>query len=428
MKKFLKYIVIRVLFVLTRAIIRKYDPKIVMVTGSVGKTSTKDACAAALSEKFSLRASEKSYNSEFGVPLTIIGTKNAWGSLFGWLHVFEEAFSLLIFKSHYPELLVLEVGADVPGDLAHILQIVQPDAVVVTRLPEMPVHVEAYSDPSAVREEEFSPARALPQGNPLIVCADDEYALALSKETEANVTTYGVAPNANVRIENDAVWMEGNTVAGMKAELKTATASYPFTIPNALGNPQLYAPAAAFTLACALGVEPEDILKGFSRYVPPAGRLRILKGVHDSLLIDDTYNASPLATEEALKALARIEGKHRTIVIFGDMLELGRYSVEEHERIGRLIAKQADLLLCVGIRAQAVATSAVKAGMNQENVYTPGNSTEAGKLAKTLLEKGDVVLIKGSQSIRMERAAKLLLADSEDASYLVRQEKEWLAK
>ena len=141
MKNLLKFIIVLFLTFFARAVVRRYAPKIVMVTGSVGKTSTKDAVAAVLGRRFFVRKSEKSFNSEFGVPFTILGVENPWNNPLAWLSVLRSALALLILPNHYPSMLVLEVGADRPGDLARILRIATPDAVVVTRLPDIPVHV-----------------------------------------------------------------------------------------------------------------------------------------------------------------------------------------------------------------------------------------------------------------------------------------------
>src|SRR3989344_5744805 len=171
MKNVLKICVAFMLGFLAKVVIRRYRPRVGMVTGSVGKTSTKDAVAAMLERRFLVRKSEKSFNSEFGVPFTIFGVENPWDNPSAWFKVIKCALALVFLPNHYPNMLVLEVGADRSGDLARILRIVTPDAVVVTQLPEIPVHVEAYTSPEAVREEEFSPAYALAAGAPLVVCA-----------------------------------------------------------------------------------------------------------------------------------------------------------------------------------------------------------------------------------------------------------------
>jgi len=425
MKTILRSLAASILALLARAIVKKYHPTIVMVTGSVGKTSTKDALAAALGEKTYLRASEKSYNSEFGVPLTIIGVKNAWSSLFGWIRIMGEACALILLPNHYPKLLVLEVGADRPGDLEKILRIATPDAVVVTRLPDVPVHVEAYATPQAVREEEFAPAYALAPGAPLVVSADDEYAMMLAKRTEARITSFGYAKHADVRIEHPTLIEKDGYPVGMQSGASICAEEGTITVQGALGRTQLLAPAAALAAAIALGHARTEAEKGLSHYLPPPGRSRILKGKKGSVLIDDSYNASPAAVEEALGALALLKTAKRRIAVLGDMLELGRYSVGEHERIGALAATVADIVVAVGHRAIAVGEAAQAHGLPESDVHAYPTAIEAARALEEEVQEGDVILIKGSQSIRMERIVEQLLADPADMKYLVRQEKEW---
>lgn len=425
MKDFFRSIAAGLLAVLARAIIRKYRPKIVMVTGSVGKTSTKDAVAAALSERFNLRASEKSYNSEFGVPLTVIGAKNAWSDAVAWGKVVVDALALILLPNHYPKLLVLEVGADRPGDLRRILDIATPDAVVVTFLPDIPVHVEAYASAKAVHEEEFTPAYALPPGAPLVINADDENAKRLAARLSVSVTTFGFAEGADVRLLAAEPFSEDGRLAGMRSAAKAEAKTYELHARGALGRPQMYASAAAFALALALGLSDAEALKGLQRYVPPPGRARILKGIGSSTLIDDSYNASPAAAEEILRALAKAEAP-RTIAVLGDMLELGRYSAEEHARIGKLAAESAKVVVAVGPRAKALAEAAE--AEDQGDVYHFMTSAEAAVEVPKLVKRNDLILIKGSQSVRTERITKALLENPDDVSNLVRQEDNWLKK
>lgn len=420
MKKLLKAPVAMLLAMLARAIINKYNPTIVMITGSVGKTSTKDAVAAALGDHFYLRASEKSYNSEFGLPLTVIGAKNPWENPAAWFSVFQEALALVMLPSHYPKLLVLEVGADRPGDLARILRIAKPDVVVVTRLPDVPVHVEAYASPQAVRDEEFTPAYALLPGKPLIISADDPHARAMAARLPASLRTFGFAEDAQVRLSDPAFFMDEKG-GGMTASVDSSV----IRVAGALGRPQLYAPAAAIAVALALDMTLEEALAGLMNYVAPPGRARIIRGKNDSLIIDDSYNASPAAVEEGLSSLALIPQVNRKIAVLGDMLELGRYSVEEHERVGVLAAQNADILVSVGTRSRATHTAALAAGMPEERALSFDTSSEAAAALLTLIQEKDVVLVKGSQSMRMERVSEALLADPADAARLVRQEQEW---
>ena len=419
MKTFLRSIVATMLASLARGIIRKYSPVIVMVTGSVGKTSTKDAVAAALKSRYRLRASEKSYNSEFGVPLTIIGSKNPWEDATAWIKVIQHALSLIMLTHEYPELLVLEVGADRPGDLAKILRIATPDAVVVTRLPDVPVHVEAYASPAAVREEEFQPAYALMPGCPLIISADDEHARAMAERLDANVITVGYANDADVHIGIPAF-----IAGGMQAMVSSCGHKYTLRAPGALGRSQLYAPAMALALATTLNMTATEAEESLQGYLPPPGRARVLTGLRGSWIIDDSYNASPAAVEEALGALVLVPGSRR-IAAIGDMLELGRFSKEEHERIGRLAYEHADILVTVGERSKVAQDAAIAAGMKESDVLGFATSIEAAHALAELVREGDVVLVKGSQGMRMERISEALIADKSDARFLVRQDKEW---
>ena len=421
---FLRTIVAYLLALLARGILVKYRPRVVMVTGSVGKTSVKDAVAAALGAKFHLRASEKSYNNEFGVPLTIIGAKHPWNNPTSWIRVLGEALALIFLPNHYPNLLVLEVGADRPGDMKRILDFVTPDAVVVTQLPEVPVHVAAYASPAAVREEKFFPAYALASGAPLIISADDEYAKRLASRLPVHLTTYGFAKHADIRIE-DAEASLNTAPPGMRARIVVGKSSHDIFALGALGRHQLFAPAAALAVACSFGMTVPEALVGLESYISPPGRARILKGLRTSTLIDDSYNASPAAVEEALRSLTLLPAKRR-IAVLGDMLELGRYSVEEHTRIGTFAATHVDIVVGVGVRAKAIADAAFESHKNANRALYFSSAYEAADALKEFLQPGDVVLIKGSQVVRTERIVEALLASADDTKYLVRQEPEWL--
>lgn len=424
MKHLLRAIAASLLAVLARAVVRKYKPAIVMVTGSVGKTSTKDAVAAALAGQTFLRASEKSFNSEFGVPLTILGARNPWTHPLAWFSVIAESLALLLLPNHYPKLLVLEVGADRPGDLAKILRIATPDAVVVTMLPAVPVHVEAYASPEAVRDEEFAPAYALAPDAPLIINSEDEYARRYAARVPARIITFGFSPDAHVSVGEPRVRMEAGRPAGMEADIEVGGTAYALFAPDALGRQQLLAPAAAVALAEALGHAVPDALKGLASYAPPQGRGRLLRGLNRSTIIDDSYNASPAAVDEALAGLKALPAARR-IAVLGDMLELGRYSVEEHEKTGKRAAGCADIVAAVGIRARAIADAAEAAGMPADCVHRFDSAAAAAAALAGMVCEGDAILVKGSQSVRTERIVEALLADPADRSQLVRQDKEW---
>lgn len=426
MKKLIKAFVEPLLAWSSRAVIRRYRPTIVMVTGSVGKTSTKDAVAAALGSHFYLRASAKSFNSEYGVPFTVMGASGDPGrDVFAWLGIVKAALGLLLLPNHYPKLLVLEVSAEKPGDLSRLLAIATPDAVVVTGLTRIPVHVEAYEGPEAVREEEFSPARALPPGAPLIVPSDDPFAAALALDTSARIISYGTEADAAVRVTDFGFYEEegdgAKRVAGMRVRVQFGSDEQEVVVKGSVGQTQAYTVAAAVAAALSFGIPLTDAAKAIGEgYVPPPGRGRLLEGRNGSLLIDDSYNASPAAVEVALKNLREFPASGRRIAVLGDMLELGRYSVMEHERIGTIAREAADTVFAVGIRARAF-----ERGVGSGEVRLFDNSRSAAEALADFVQTGDVVLIKGSQSIRMERVVEALLEKPTDRAQLVRQDRAW---
>ena len=412
-----------VLAFFARAVLRRYTPRIVMVSGSVGKTSTKDAVAEALSTKFYVRKSEKSFNSEFGVPFTILGVGNPWDDPFEWFAVLKSAIGLLILPNHYPAMLVLEVGADRPGDLARILRFATPDAVVITRLPEIPVHVEAYASPEQVREEEFSPAYSLNPDAPLIIPSDDSWVVGAARRIPARILTYGIAAPSTAHIREIGFHTTEGVVDGMQARINIDGEQEMCIVKGSVGVTQLLPVAAALATASAFNIPMADACAALENYEAPAGRGRLLVGKNGSVIIDDSYNASPAAVEEALTTLKSFSHAKRRIAVLGDMLELGRFSVTEHERISVLVGESADVIVTVGIRARAFA-----AAPKRTEVLQFDNSRAAATALADFVREGDVVLVKGSQSIRTERIVEALLANSADVYKLVRQEKKWREK
>ncbi|MBI4385728.1 hypothetical protein HY573_02770, partial [Candidatus Parcubacteria bacterium] len=208
MRKLLQYI----LRWLTKRILATYRPTVIGITGSVGKTSTKDAVAWVLDAAFPgrVRASIKSYNNQLGVPLTVIGLGSAGQDIGGWLHVLGKAAWLMLKRQDYPRVLVLEMGADRPSDLAHLLSFVPIKVAIMTAVGEMPVHVEFFSGPEALVAEKAKLAAAVPASGYTILNADDETsAVAFRKASGGAVLTYGFGPDADVRASNYGLKPDG---------------------------------------------------------------------------------------------------------------------------------------------------------------------------------------------------------------------------
>lgn len=430
MRKLLRQIVLSVLTFEARMVLARGKPKIFVITGSVGKTSTKDAVYSALSTSFDVRKSEKSYNSEIGVPLTILNLKNAWDSPIFWLLNIFKGFWELIKPGIYPTHLVLEVGADKPGDLKEIFSWLIPDVVVVTRLPKIPVHVEFYDSPEQLMEEESIPAFKIKKGGVLVLNRDDENVFSLTKEARGEVVTFGLDKLSDVSGGNILVsyrnGARGKRPIGITFRVDNNGSSVPVDLEGTLGIQNVYHVLSAFAVGIKEGINLVRLSESFKNYSSPPGRMKIIEGVFDTTIIDDTYNSSPVALEEALSTLKSIESKERKIAVLGDMLELGKFSESEHERIGRVVLGSAHILITVGARAKGIGKAALESGMDKSKIFEFGESKEAGKFIKGILEEGDFVLVKGSQGMRMERIVEEIILQPElKEKLLVRQEKEW---
>lgn len=436
MRALLKKIIIAILLLEAKLVIRKYKPKIIAITGSVGKTSTKDAIYSVVAPGVHARKSEKSFNSEIGIPLTILGVPNAWNNPLRWLQNIFDGIFLILLPARYPEWLVLEVGADRPGDIRGLASWLPVDIAIITRLPEVPVHVEFFDSPEEVVEEKASLIRALVPGGTLVLFADDPRTEGLrSRAGKHEVVMFGLSRNASVRAEGLApVFGTDNYPEGMQALIFVGDDSALLTVRGAVGAHALYPALAAVAVGVILKKKLPEMLASLTKYDPPPGRMRLLTGIKNTLIIDDTYNSSPAAAESALGALAFI-GPHfssankrrgRRIAVLGDMLELGRHSVEEHRKLGIVAAKCASMLATVGFRARDTAEGALDSGMKDASIMQYEDAEKAGDEIASLIRAGDTILVKGSQSMRLEKVVEMLMLHPEDASrLLVRQDEEW---
>mgnify|MGYP001594862453 FL=1 len=190
MKAVLKKIIVWLLTLEAKVVLARFKPKIVAITGSVGKTSAKDAIYAVLTTKFSARKSEKSFNSEIGAPLTILGLPNGWNNPLAWLVILVSG-ALVLFWRKYPDLLVLEIGADRPCDIKNLASWIKPEVVVITRFAKVPVHVEFFASPRQVIEEKMNLVRALKENGILILNGDDDDILEAQSEIRQKAVFYG---------------------------------------------------------------------------------------------------------------------------------------------------------------------------------------------------------------------------------------------
>jgi len=422
MKSLFKKIVVAILTYESILVLKKHKPFIIGVTGNLGKTSTKDAIYAVMKDKFNVRKSQKSYNSFFGVPLTILNEKSGWNNPLKWAWIVIRGL-FVPFERNYPEYLVLEVGADRVNDIKDVCKWLKSDITVVTQFGEVPVHIEFFKDKDAIIQEKGYLVEALNEDGLFIYNGDDLDSQKLLEKTNARKQSFSIKETGDARAFDIRGY--GN-IDGVEADVLIGDDKCHLVLPEVIGKSPVYCALPALLVAKELNIPLDVACASLRDADKPKGRMRLLKGMNDSIIIDDTYNASPKATEHGLKTLSTLDG-HRKIAVLGDMMELGKYTKEEHHKIGMVAGKICHKLICVGIRSRETSEGALDAGMNEDNILECDNSILAGKELVEMIQPGDVIYVKGSQSMRMERAVKMILAENHlSQDVLVRQEKEWL--
>jgi len=411
-----------------KRLVLKHQPRVVAITGSVGKTSTKNAIAAVLKTKFDVRVAEENYNNEFGVPLAILGEKSPGSSVLGWLNI------LLKHEKHFPQVLVLEFGADHLGDITALCRLVQAEVGVITTI--TPVHIENYgSDLDKLVAEKRVLVESLLANGLAVLNGDDERVRTFALASKAPVVTYGFnACNVQgsdylIGTRDDFSFDPGEVFATANFNVRSNKTSSQIVLNNVLGKGLVYSSLAAIAVGEHFGLTSEEILPALAQLEPDKGRLRPLPGIKGSLIIDDSYNAAPASVSLALKVLSIFEPREnrRRIAVLGDMGQLGTLSEAEHRNIGLQASNVADLLVCVGEKAREIAAGAREAGMDPTRILEMSSPEDAGRHMDTEVKQGDIILIKGSQSMRMEKVVKDLMAEPLRAGeFLVRQYGKWL--
>ena len=430
MKLFFKKALSYILIIESRLVLLKYKPKIVAITGSVGKTGTKDAVFAVISGVAYVRKSEKSYNSEIGLPLTILGCPNGWNNPYIWFRNILKGIWLFLAPHKYPKWLILEVGVGKPEDMQRTASWLKTDAVIITAIGKTPVHIEFFDSRKHLIDEKSELIKTLKKDGLLILNADDDAVLEMKTKTKNRTITYGFKEEADITGSGESIFYDDIGIPrGIIFRADEGGNSLPVVIEKVFGQNHIYASLASLALSFGLKLNMINAIGALKNYDISPGRMCLVNGINNSLIIDDTYNSSPSACEAALKTLGMIKTSGRKIAVLGDMLELGRYTKETHENIGKIARENCEILAVVGQRAGDIKAGAVEAGMRAENIPEFLNSVEAGEYMKDLVKMNDLILVKGSQGIRMERTVLAILANKENKKkLLVRQDKEWQNK
>ncbi|NTV63310.1 MAG: UDP-N-acetylmuramoyl-tripeptide--D-alanyl-D-alanine ligase [Oscillochloris sp.] len=359
---------------------RQLTPTVVGITGSVGKTSTKEVVAAVLSRRFRTLKSKRSFNSEATLPTSLLG----------------------LAPSH--EMAVLEMGMWAPGEIRFLASLARPEIGLVTNVG--PTHMERLKSIEAIQYAKAELVESLPLDGWAVLNADDPLVLAMAERTSAQILTYGLTPTATVWADQVVSYGLG----GISLRVHYRDAQVDLRLPL-IGRHSVYLALAAISVALIKGMDWDAIIAGLS---DPAAqpRLRVLPGRDGITIIDDSYNAAPVSTLAALDLLADIAG--RRVAILGDMLELGDAEEAGHRQVGRRAAETAQIVLTVGQRAMWIAEAAREAGMPASQIVSCDTNAEALATIPPLLQPGDYVLVKASRGMELDQVVAALQRQPEE--------------
>jgi UDP-N-acetylmuramoyl-tripeptide--D-alanyl-D-alanine ligase len=418
-------------------ILKKYNPRIIGITGSVGKTSAKEAVYTVLAARFRVRKNEKNYNNEIGLPLTIIGAEAGESSLVKWAGVFLKALGVLLFPVEYPEVLVLEMGADRPGDIRYLTSFIKCELAIITEISGS--HLEFFKSIDKVAEEKWTLVESLPANGTAIVNVDNVRIAklrSLKKYEKTNFLTFGFSASADVQAADVFYSYAENEkdnrreIKGIGFKLSHKGTTLPVRFNHILAEHNVYAALAGISAGLVFKLNLVDISAAIENFSMPPGRMNLVAGLRDSVIIDDTYNSSPVSAAAALEVLKNIKARRR-IAVMGDMLELGPDTESGHWAVAQkfLEIKKGDIFFAVGIRMKFAASELEKHNLAPERLFVFDDPMSAGKKLKEIIQEGDLVLVKGSQGMRMEKVVEEVMAQPEKAAiYLCRQNKSWREK
>ena len=356
---------------------RRHDVRVVGITGSVGKTTTKELIAAVLERHYRTLKAEGNYNNEIGLPLTILN----------------------LTASH--ERMVLEMGMYDLGEIAHLAEIARPHVGLVTNVG--PSHLEHLGTIARIAQAKAELVQALPaaeQGGVAILNADDARVRGMSRCTQARIFTYGLDRTADLWADD----IESEGLGGIRFQIHHQGESMRVRVPM-LGRHSVHTALGAASVGLVEGLSWSEIIAGLRDQTTQL-RLVAVPGQHGSTILDDSYNSSPASCIAALKLLDELDG--RRIAILGDMYELGAHQEEGHRIVGRSASDTVDLLVTVGALGRIIGQEALDSGLDAGCVHLVETNAQAIGLMETLLESGDIVLVKGSRGMGMEEIVEAL--------------------
>lgn len=360
---------------------RRIGVPVIAITGSTGKTTTKEMTAAILEQTGNVLKTEGNFNNQVGLPLTL----------------------LKLNRRH--DVAVVELGTNQPGEIGRLTRIAGPDIGVITNIG--PAHLEKLKSLDRIRKEKSDLFRKMSVRGTAVMNADDPALRFLSGQWQGKKITFGLRRGADVT----AVNLRKKKPPGLAFTLKIGRSRGAVEL-RAAGEHNLCNALAAAATAAAFGADHGTICRGLASFRPLAGRFEIHALGNGAYLIDDAYNANPLSVREALRALQGLKGRHRSAVVLGDMLELGGHAGRLHAGIGRLMAGAGvDRVFLKGDHCRATARGAVAGGLATDRVSFYEQSGEVLERLQAFLKKGDWVLVKGSRKMKMEEVVRDVIED-----------------
>lgn len=417
----------KILRFMAKVILAKYKPIIIGITGSVGKTSSKEAVFSVLSSKFKTRKNEKNYNNEIGLPLTIIGSESGNGSILKWMKIFLKWTSQVIFPFKYPKILVLEMGIDRPGDMDYLMSFIKPKVGIITNVSGS--HLEFFKNVEHIAREKGKLIKNLPEDGMAILNADIDNVFSLKDKTKTPSLLFGIGEKSEVRASNISFNFNNFEPQGISFKLNYEGKFIPIRLPFILAPHLIYAALSAISIGIFFKINLVDIASALEKFRPPIGRMNLLKGASGSFIVDDSYNSSPTSALAALEVLKNLKAL-RKIVALGDMLELGEDSDLGHrEVLKRAFSNGATIFFLVGDRMKKAAEELDLGGKISAKLFLFDDPELLGEELRKILREGDLVLAKGSQGMRIEKTVIRIMENPEEAEKLIcRQSKDWLKK
>ena len=449
---FIKSLVLQILRFLAVFQLKKMSGKVIGITGSVGKTTCKDFLFELLKTKYRVKKTPKSLNSESGVPLAILNQESGYSNPFLWLKTFLGIFFTLLFDWGRLDFFVIEMGVDKPGDMEYLLKFIKSSSAIF--LGVKPVHTaafEGFADPLlAIYQEKKKLVEILSKDGIAVLNLEDEFmkddSLLLETLDKNEVSAIDIVDSSNQARRPLAIArgrLAGRRLAGLIAisNIFSSASGLEFTLgsgavgddlrlqfSNVLGQGFALTLGAAAVLAKRLGIGDDVIKQSALNFKLAPGRMNLIKGIKDTIIIDSSYNASKYPMLMALDVLAEFQNR-RKVAVLGDMRELGKLSQAEHEEVARKASKIAGEIVLVGpLMKEYFLPMALQGGFPKDKIYWFTDSKEAAQFVQNdLVKGGEAILVKGSQNtIFLERVVYALMLEKEKAKDLLcRQEGSW---